>query len=220
MKQILVCALGLFMAGLAQAQPVTVPPGGPIALDGVLGEAEWRAARAEPLTGGGTLFLMHDEAHLYVGLRGLAQGWSHVYLPDGGAVRVLHASAALGAARYGADGTERWQPEHPFSWSLRDTSLSAAAVAERAAFLDANGWVATTAYMGRPNEIEFKVSRSALEAGRLAVVFASDAASPQFWPSTLGDDTLKEELIFGKTPEGLAFRVAEWAPFEWGEASR
>jgi hypothetical protein len=210
---------GLCAAGCVAAQVVAVPPGSAVILDGVLEDAEWRTAREEPLTGGGSVFLMHDDAHLYIGLRGLAEGWSHVYLPEGDDVRVLHASAALGSVRYEPDAAGAAQPDHPFSWALRDTSLGEAA-AERAAFLDEHGWVASTGRMGRPNEIEFKVAKSALQEGRLAVVFASDAKAPQYWPSTLSDDTLEADLLFGNTPEDLGFQPATWARLSWQAAAR
>ena len=206
----------LLLAGVAGAladnssQPVQVPKGSPPAVDGKISADEWRDAARQELIGGGELRLKHDGAHLYVGIRGLKPGWSHVYVTDGDAVHVLHASAALGTAIYRQGASGAWQPIQSFTWAMRGTSHTEEAIA---AFLEANGWYANNNRMGNPTEFEFKITRRFLKGDtpRLTVAFAADAKSPQYWPATISDDCLKQELLFGKTPPDLKFNMASWA---------
>lgn len=201
----------LLAAHVATAQPTDIPTGGAITLDGTLDETEWWGAVRQPLEGGGEVWLRHDGAFLYVGVRGTAEGWSHVYVPHPDTVRVLHASAALGTAIYRPQGAA-WEPVQAFDWAVRAPDLGPEAQAARAAFLGAHGWVASTNRMGTPTDIEFQIDRRLFAADdpRLAVVYASDAEHPHFWPASLADDTRRAELIFGTTPAGLRFEPAQW----------
>jgi len=198
-------------------QVVRVPKGNSITLDGKLSAEEWKGALKQELKGGGEVWLMHDGNQLLVGLRAPAEGWGHLYLTLGKQVHVLHASAALGKAVYQPDEAGLWQPVQSFKWELRDQTQSNDALVTRAAYLEANGWIASTNRMGTPCELEFKVS-ARYRQGRemkLAVMCASDAKQPRFWPRTLSDDSLKETLVYGDTPAGLNFVPAQWAVLEW-----
>ncbi len=64
--------------------------------------------------------------------------------------------------------------------------------------------------------IEFKIAERFLqgEIAPIAIAFASDPASPQYWPKTLADDCLKQELLIGNAPADLKFNFDGWAKLE------
>jgi hypothetical protein len=45
----------------------------------------------------------------------------------------------------------------------------------------------------------------------VAIIYTADAKNPQFFPATLKDDTIKEDLIYGNTPKDLKFDRNGWA---------
>ena len=55
-----------------------------------------------------------------------------------------------------------------------------------------------------------------LENGGEAMLLPSDDSLQiaHYWPSTLADATLEEQLIFGTTPAQLVFDPAQWQPQE------
>lgn len=209
--------LGCINTAVSQtaAQPVQVPKADAIMIDGKLGEEEWKAALKQDLIGGGELRLQHDGNFLFVGVHGTSHGWCHVYVAAGDTIFVHHASAALGTTTYLQKG-ESWQPQQKFAWELRDRSFTPQAEAARAVYLKSKGWLANNMNMGTPGIIEFKIARKFLkgEIVRLAVVFASDPAAPQYWPETLTDDCRKRELVFGSSPADLKFNRESWANLE------
>ena len=147
-------------------------------------------------------------------MRGAEKGWSHLYVNQGEAadVSIMHASAALGATRYALDKNNLWQPANPFAWDLRDRAVTAETGQKIADYLAKNFWVANNNNMSSSNEIEFQLKPR--DAGRLfyiAVVYASDAKNPQYFPASLKDDTVKEQLIYGNTPSDLKFVPQQWA---------
>ncbi len=211
----------LFLAGLNTAfsqtatQPLQIPKASAPAIDGKLGDDEWKNALKQELVGGGELLLQHDGNFLYVGVHGTSHGWCHVYVTAGDTIFVHHASAALGTMTYWQNG-ELWQPQQKFVWELRERTFTPQAEAARAAYLKSNGWLANNMNTGTPGIIEFKIAHRFLkgEIVNLAVAFASDAASPQYWPQTLADDCRKRELIFGSSPADLKFNRASWAKLQ------
>jgi hypothetical protein len=138
-----------------------------------------------------------------------------VYVTDNDTIFVHHASAALGTATYWQNG-ESWQPQQKFVWALRDKNFTPQAKAERAAYLKIKGWLANNMNMGTPGTLEFKIARRFLKkkSVRFALVFASNPASPQYWPETLADDCRKRELVFGSSPADLKFNLESWAKLE------
>jgi pimeloyl-ACP methyl ester carboxylesterase len=199
---------------------MAVPAGQPIHIDGVLEDKEWSDAGVWKLAGTGQLLMKHDSDFLYLGLRGPGSGWAHVYLAGGDRVVALHASAALGTAEYVLSGNEVYQPVREFAWTVRDTSQSVAARLARTEFLEANGWVASTVWMGAPAELEFILARDYFEGGTptVAVVFATGQGAYHYWPETLAGDALAEDLIEGNTPADLWFRTEGWATLDLGGA--
>lgn len=180
-----------------------------VSVDGVMNEEEWSDALRQELVGGGELLLKDEGSHLCVGMRGLKKGWGHVYVWGADAVYVFHASAALGTAIYRKGDKEMWNADQSFSWAMRGTTQSTEG---QETFLKSNHWLANNNSMGNSRELEFKVARDILTGDpRIAVVYASNANSPQFWPNTIKDDCLKQELVFGNTPSGLQFDKNAWA---------
>jgi hypothetical protein len=194
-----------------------IPKRNSITIDGTENEEEWKGALREKLIGGGELRLKCDDDNLYIGVRGLKKGWSHVYLTDGESICVAHASTGLGTAIYRKDSNGLWQPSPSFSWAVRDPSQSAEALAARAVFFESNGWVASTNQMGVSTDIEFKVHRKFLKNNDsyVAIIYASDdAKSTSYWPKTIADDCIKQELVLGHSPPNLNFDSTSWAKME------
>ena len=182
-----------------------------VTLDGRISAGEWAEATDYALADGGRVLLQPNGDDLYVAVEGPAFGWSHIYIASSDTVHVLHASAALGTARYVPDGSS-WRLTSAFEWAVRDTSFSSAAAAERAAFFKRDGWVANTNGMGSGRVFEFRIARTLLgpEAPRIAALFAEDPAAPTFWPASLADATLDADLIRGEPPAQLVFDPHTW----------
>jgi len=121
--------------------PLSPPSGGVITLDGTLASEEWEGATR--VEGEAELFLSMQEDVLQIGVRAPEMLVASLCVLRDETVFVLHASAALGRASY-VQEPEGWRLQEPFEWELRTTELTEAAQAERSAYLDANGWVATT----------------------------------------------------------------------------
>lgn len=185
-----------------------------IITDGKIGIAEWRDAQEFSLMGGGKIFFKYDGALLHVGVRGLEKGWCHLYLTAdaGKEIRVLHASAALGAVVYRHAAKNSWQPENSFEWNLREKVFDEQTVKKFDAYLAENSWKANNNNIGGGNEIEFsiKIEMAKRKNYKLAAVYTSDGKTLQFFPAALADDALNLELLYGKTPPNLDFKVKNW----------
>ncbi len=185
-----------------------VPRGSTVTIDGKMNEDEWKDALTQDLKNGGSIKLNHDGEFLQIGLNGGKSGLSHVYLTDGKDVFVLHASAALGMAVYRKEG-EMWQPIQKFKWELRDQTANSEA---SSAYLKTNGWLASVTATSS-NEREYRVSMKFKDGDnfRLVAVYVGNPTSPQFFPNTIADDTLKPQLLFGSEPANLNFKFEQWA---------
>lgn len=216
-RRFLTISLLLASQMVANSQTIPIPKGVPIVIDGNCSSEEWQEALRQELAGGGEIFLKHDDTHLYLCLRGAKPGWGHIYLTHDDTIHVLHASAALGTAIYRRGNSEVWQPVQGFSWTMRDTTLSKEAQAARETFLESHGWVANTMMMGTPETLEFKIARKILNSDTFscAALFASAPDSPQYWPQSLQDDCLAEDLVRGNTPAGLKFKRESWAKLKF-----
>ena len=184
----------------------------PIVIDGREGLQEWKAANVIPLANGGSILYRSSAGGVDLAVRTEENGWSHIYLFDGELIRILHASAALGTAEY-VRSANGWRPVREFEWGARDASMSAEAVEVRRKHLLQQGWVASTTNMGEQGFLEFHLDQRLLSGSdiRIAVVSAASADAPHYWPETLGDATLAEELIYGNTPADLEFDPGQWA---------
>jgi len=221
MRKILFSAIVTFSGILSlQAQTpkdetLKIPPGCAVKIDGKIEENEWRDAAAYELTGGGKVFIKHDGEYLLVGVRGATKGWSHLYFSEGDdrSMTVMHASAALGKTVYSPDKSNLWQPSNTFNWELRDRTITAETEKKMAEYLARNSWAANNVNMTATPEIEFRVKPRNLSGQTLyiALVHTDDAKKPRFFPATLKDDTIREELVYGNTPNDLKFDRQGWA---------
>ena len=200
---------------LLQEGPALSPPPGPLpTLDGILSPGEWKDAEVVPLSDGAAAFVSSVEGGIAAGIRGPTPGLAHLALATGDTVRILHASAALGMVVYvrEADG---WVKVKDPVWEIRDPSLTTAAREARAEYLIRNGWVATTARMGKDTETEFLVRLPALGTGacRMAVVYLpiEPVGPPRVWPPTAKDEVASLPLLTGPMPTTLALEPSTWA---------
>jgi cyclase len=183
-----------------------------VTIDGNIDEKEWRGATAYDLEGGGKAFFRYDGIYLYVGVRGIGNGWSHLYLSYSGSADVLvhHASAALGMLVYRPDENKKWQTADKFEWELRDRGITTETQKKMDEYLSKNNWVANNNNTGSRNEIEFKIKPAGSQV-RVALVYAAGDNDRYFFPSTLNDDTRKNDLVHGGTPADLKFDTSQWA---------
>ena len=183
--------------------------------DGKIDEAEWKDASVFDLTGGGKVYLKHDGNYVYVAVRGVKAGWTHLYLSEGKNkdISVLHASAALGKVVYKKDKTNLWQPLNEFSWELRDNIFTDQVRQKMADYVAKNNWTANNNNMGNTAEVEFqiKLQNPANKPFWLSVVYAVDQNVYHFFPKTLADDCLKWDLVAGNRAENVKFDLKQWA---------
>lgn len=204
------CALlvgGVLPARAETETTLVVPPGAAPALDGVLSEGEWDDAVEVPLSDDSFLYAKHCAGFLYLGVRTApdAEVVGNVYIARDETVDILHASHALGTATYRLV-EDAWRLQQPFAWSCRTLGFSEAALAERAAFLDENGWLATVVNLGEVEHMEYRI---AIESEPLRMLFRfdvhRDAQEVVTWP--LCTDV---GLAPGPLPQEAAFRPDEW----------
>lgn len=201
-----------------QAGPTLAPPSGPaLTLDGTIQIDEWRGALEHSLAGHGQVFFMRREGLLSVGVRGPAFGLAHLAVASEDTVRVLHASAALGAVVY-VEKARAWEKVQDPAWEMRDPSLSPLAIQNRQAYLDEHGWVGTTGRMGADNEVEFLLRPQTFGEGplQLAVVFfpVDPQGTPLKWPDATDDDVDLVPLLTGPMPESLHLAPEKWGRLE------
>jgi formylglycine-generating enzyme required for sulfatase activity len=204
-----------------EGQPtlIDVPLGHSITIDGVVDEREWAQAVALTIGDGRQVLLQHDREHLHVGIRGTELGWVHLAVRSDDGVLVWHASAALGTFGYEkADST--WRLTRTSGWSMRDTSQADTARRARDRHLQVHGWVASTAWMGTPEDREFTIRLGMLDDSlpRLALLYATDEEAPRYspWPTALSDGVLSESLMKGEAPTWLQFKPDTWATLRLG----
>jgi len=191
-----------------------VPSGTPPTIDGSHSPGEWDTAAVETFADGSQMLLTQAEDFLYLGIRANESGMiaGNVFINRGDEIAILHTSAALGTAIYqiGEDG---WQQIQDFAWCCRNTGNSESAQAERAEFLQEEGWLAANGRMGAPNELEYQI-RISEQNIRLAVVFTRSTYPYEKvpWPARLNDDCILPTP--GGFPAELHFSPDQWARLE------
>ena len=212
----LICALRVG----AQVPPTTVqaPRGGPITIDGLVSETEWRAALRIEHPAGTVVRLLRDADHLYVGITSERQGFASLCIARNDDVHVLHASAALGAVSYRRNGDVWQSADTAFQYGMRSTALDDSARTQRAAYLAQHGWLASTVRMGndsRSQEIQIALRQYPLPfsiaLGRW--LFSNNVES---WPATITDHDgcFALQLVRGSVPQGLSFKSVNWVTVE------
>jgi hypothetical protein len=201
---------------LTEGSALRVPRGPAPAIDGAIGDSEWKDAAIRKTSDGTTVRLRHDGRHLFVGLSSAGAGFVSVCAAYGEKVRVFHASAALGLVTYsrGADG---WTTaDKAFVYGMRATALTEEARSERAAYLTAHGWLASTTNMGDGRAQEMQIALDRLgKTPRLALarfVIAGDSGSIAAWPETMTQDDgcRAPDLVRGNVPARLRFEPERW----------
>ena len=217
MRKIFIVAViisSIFVNSQAQ-QKVKISRSEPPTTDGKIEETEWKDASVFDLTGGGKVFFKHDGKYVYVAVRAVKAGWTHLYLSEAEKreISVLHASAALGKVVYRKDKENLWQPLNDFSWELRDRAFTVEVQRKMADYVAKNNWAANNNNMGNRTEVEFqiKLQNASNKKFRMAIVYAVDRTTSHFFPNTLNDDCLKPELVAGNRMQDVKFDRNGWA---------
>ncbi|MDD4902919.1 MAG: hypothetical protein PHU43_10380 [Candidatus Bipolaricaulis sp.] len=189
-----------------QTVSVVVPRGVAVTLDGSLGPEEWEDATSVPMSDVATLSFKYADNSLWLGIRAREMGVGNLFVLNQGRVRILHSSAALGTAEYTPHG-DIWRLTQDFVWRCRAVGGSEAAVAERRSFLESDGWLASTAYMGNPGDLEYQVLWDG-EPLCLAVLWlpVSNPGTATSWPAAILQDAIP-----GRIPAIAHFTPSQWA---------
>ena len=184
------------------------------ALDGTITISERREATDSLKEHGTASFFRRVGDFLLVAIESDSIGVASLCIGNQDEVNVLHASAALGALKFQPrDGL--WYTADRFTWSLRDTSMSSKAQADRLSFLDRLGWVATTSAMGHPRQTEFVIRQSVLPDGKWFVglgIMPSERPDEIIGlPASSAGDCASPDLVRGVDPTtGLTFNPTAW----------
>jgi hypothetical protein len=182
-------------------------------LDGTIAPGEWDRATHATGTGQLEVWTLSTDSALYVAVRGAGDGFPHLGIARGDTVLILHASAALGTARFVGPGeVKRRVGEWEFRVRGGEESEGSGEARE---FYRQEGWVATTIRMGRAGETEFKISRRLLNAfpaspASLAVAYWAEGQGVTHWPAGVNDDFALERMVQGFLPEEARFRPETW----------
>ena len=205
----------------AEGSGVRVPRGLAPVIDGAIGDAEWRGAAVRSGPDGTTIRLRHDGRHLFLGIAATREGFASICASDGDAVRVFHASAALGLVTYVRAGTDWTTPSKEFVYGMRATALTEEAQGERSAYLATHGWLASTMKMGdgRSQEVRLALDDRLGKVKYLGIsrfVIERDGGFVSAWPATMAkDDGCREpELVRGNVPARLRFVPERWMALE------
>lgn len=149
------------LALILALQPIAVPAGTPVALDGTFAQAEWDDATSLPLGDGFTLHLKRSGSDLLLAVRYPAPMAAGVDLfvdtAEGGLLN-LHASARLGERLAGGGGWPPWVWGNNRRW---------------------NSHVTMTPQPGR----EFRIARDRLAAGTIRLRIAIHGNNSLVWPA-------------------------------------
>lgn len=203
---------------LTDESTISVPPGQPQAIDGIISPGEWDDAQVEIFAGGSEILLMQSDGYLYLAIRANTEEMivGNVFVGFGNEIKILHTSAALGTGIYQKEA-DRWQLIQEFEWCCRSFIDSETAQAERDEFLQSGGWVATNSRIGTPNEAEYQIEIPG-ETFHVAVnyILASETNVKIPWPDGLDDDCIKPTP--GGLPEQLHFSPDKWITLEIQES--
>ena len=182
-----------------------------IRLDGKADEAEWKDAQKYELKNGGSMLVRKGENEIWVSLESSKKGWVQIYISAGDTIRVLHASAALGEARY-VKQKQLWHAIQDFKYELRDRGYNEQVAAKQQDYFQKFGWTANNNNTGDGKTFEFKIDL--LRFGRSPVAMAylilDDPNDPHYFPVTVNDHTILPRLMQGYTPDSLSFDTGSW----------
>ena len=207
----LIAVLAVAWMATVSGPSVKVPRGPAPVIDGRIDSAEWAGAAVEQGANGLTVRLRHDGTSLFLAITNRSgEGFPSICALNGDTMRVLHASAALGAMVYTRKG-ERWtSPDTAFVYAMRNTALTPAAGEERRAYLAQHGWVASTFRMGNGRNHEIQMSLGMMdEEHRMAIGYYRTAGTPITWPESLvanGEGCGELRLLQGYVTSDPRFR--------------
>lgn len=113
---------------------------------------------------------------------------ANVLIQTGSQVRVMHSSAALGTAMYEREEAV-WRRTQDFVWRCRSRILTEAALQQRQAFREEEGWLASITYMGEVNHLEYRIADpAAIERLALVLLPASHPDDLFTWPVDMNQD--------------------------------
>jgi len=207
-------SLVVVQASQPKAPEVTVPWAPAPKIDGVVTGGEWSAALVANESGGKVL-LQHDGERLYVAAVAATPQIVTVFLGAGDEVRVLHASARLGEARYRRKDPT-WTATREFEYSPPSP-----------AFLAKEKWIANTIGAGGKGATEFAIDlpafglsatdvskRASLAVSTLAMASPSGGVR---WPAGLDDETGNAQLLMGYAPSPLRLSPSRWTRISFAE---
>ncbi len=180
---LLICAIAP-MSVMAEA-PIPVPYGTAVSVDGTMNAEEWADACSIELPRSTEVLLKHDGESLYAGIRTDELGMfvGNLCVIRDSFLDIYHSSAALGTATYLREqSTSSWILAREFNWRCRTLGFSPSAVQARERFLADEGWVASISYLGRLDEMEFRLVTSDTSLLVWLVLLPSSGASLLSWP--------------------------------------
>ncbi len=211
---VLVCLVPVSLFVQARS---TVPRGTPPVLDGVLSEGEWSDALSIQLNADEYILLKHADGYLYLGIQARTLALPTPLVVRGDEICALHASAALGTAIYVHEG-DVWNLRQGYVWECRTLGFSAFALAERARFLEQQGWVGTIVHLGDPLQSEYQI---AWGDGRLTFLFlllvGPEPLRLVSWPIPAAAAAQYEALVMGDAPAQIRCSLSDWATPEKGD---
>jgi hypothetical protein len=219
MRSGFLAALALVSAGAAGLpSPVKVPRGPAPVIDGRIDSTEWRGSAVEQLANGLTVRLRHDGQHLFIGVSSTEEGFPSVCAVKGDTIRILHASAALGAIVYGRNGAEWSSRDTAFVYGMRNVALNEQAAGERREYLAEHRWVASTFRMGQGRAHEIQMSLALLDRSpRIAIGYYRNQGAQVAWPESLvsaGEGCAELELLRGYATAHPQFRPEAYVELE------
>lgn len=211
---VLAFTLVLATAAFAAGKRVEVPevPKSP-KIDGTVAASEWAKAVRVRLGDNGFAYLQHNNQYLFVAIAARRAGTASLCsTTKANAVRVLHASAALGTAQW-QQKDAKWSLERGFDFQLRDTGDTAEAQAARRKFLGEEGWFANASPTGLTTR-EYQIRLDGRREIPLAIGFMSFVSRGKFeydyWPETMLDGCAELDLAAGVTEYEYTFDPKTW----------
>ena len=187
-------------------------------IDGVIDSTEWRGAVVEQLANGLTIRLQHDGQSLFLGVSSTGEGFPSVCALQADSIRVLHASAALGAVSYGRGGSEWSSRDTAFGYGMRNPALTDQAREERRAYLAEHRWVASTFRMGQGRSHEVQLSFQLLDpVPRIAMGYFRTQGALVSWPEPLvsaSEGCAEPVLVRGAVPAHPRFKPEMYMELE------
>jgi hypothetical protein len=184
-------------------------------IDGKINSGEWRGAVRLKVSETVQAMLVHDGAFLYIALVGRTPGIGSLCTMSGEDVLVLHASAALGTARFERE-KKAWRMTRGFTFTNRDTSDNPTAQLEKKATLNAEGWFANTSRTSLPVR-EYQLHVAAQRQIPLTLGFMTYTEQDQtysYWPNAVVDGCAESMLASGHTDMDYVFDPATWGVAE------